>query len=76
MWKHSRAASEAFAIRAARMQLTDGWPDARAVPGHDLFGIAGRELLGRLDLPEPWRQSVDASLHLIDELDLQGSRAA
>jgi transposase len=40
-------------------------------PVSDLFGLAGRELLQQLDLPEPWRQSVDASLHLIDELDLQ-----
>jgi transposase len=40
-------------------------------PVTDLFGIAGRELLGRLALPGAWRQSVDASLHLIDELDLQ-----
>jgi transposase len=40
-------------------------------PVTDLFGLAGRELLGRLELPAPWRQSVDASLHLIDELDLQ-----
>src|SRR3954451_16275018 len=40
-------------------------------PVTDLFGLAGRELLQRLELPEPWRQSVDASLHMIDELDLQ-----
>jgi transposase len=40
-------------------------------PVTDLFGLAGRELLQRLDLDEPWRQTVDASLHLIDELDLQ-----
>jgi len=40
-------------------------------PVSDLFGLAGRELLGRLELPAPWRQSLDASLHLIDELDLQ-----
>ena len=40
-------------------------------PVTDLFGLAGRELLQRLDLPEPWRLSVDTSLHLIDELDLQ-----
>jgi transposase len=37
----------------------------------DLFGLAGRELLQRLDLDEPWRKTVDASLHLIDELDFQ-----
>jgi transposase len=40
-------------------------------PVTDLFGLAGRELLQRLELPEPWRQSLDASLHMIDELDLQ-----
>jgi transposase len=40
-------------------------------PVTDLFGLAGRELLQKLDLPAPWRQSVDVSLHLIDELDLQ-----
>src|SRR5215216_3598055 len=40
-------------------------------PVTDLFGLAGRQLLQRLDLPEPWRLSLDASLHLIDELDLQ-----
>ena len=40
-------------------------------PVTDLFGLAGRELLQRLDLVEPWRQTLDASLHLIDELDFQ-----
>jgi transposase len=40
-------------------------------PVTDLFGLAGRELLQRLDLDEPWRQTLDASLHLIDELDFQ-----
>jgi transposase len=45
-------------------------------PVSDLFGLAGRDLLGRLDLPEPWRQSVDVSLHLIDELDLQIAEVA
>jgi transposase len=40
-------------------------------PVTDLFGLAGRELLQKLELPEPWRHSVDVSLHLIDELDLQ-----
>ena len=37
-------------------------------PVSDLFGIAGRELLARLELPEPWSGSVEASLYLIDEL--------
>ena len=37
-------------------------------PVSDLFGAAGRELLARLELPEPWSGSVEASLYLIDEL--------
>jgi len=40
-------------------------------PVSDLFGLAGRELLQKLELPEPWRQSVDVSLGLIDDLDLE-----
>lgn len=40
-------------------------------PVSDLFGAAGRELLARLALPEPWAANVQASLHLIDELDRQ-----
>jgi transposase len=39
------------------------------VPMADLFGVAGRKLLAGLDLPEPWRGHVDASLELIDDLD-------
>jgi transposase len=35
----------------------------------DLFGVAGRKLLAELDIPEPWRGHVDASLELIDDLD-------
>jgi transposase len=34
----------------------------------DLFGAAGRRLLKELDIPEPWRGHVDASLVLIDDL--------
>jgi len=45
-------------------------------PVSDLFGLAGRELLQKLDLPAPWRQSVDTSLYLIDELDLQIAEVA
>src|SRR5436190_2796603 len=37
----------------------------------DLFGRAGRELLDRLEFPEPWAQTVTASLALIDILDAQ-----
>ena len=40
-------------------------------PVSDLFGIAGRALLERLALPEPWLATVEASLQLIDELDSQ-----
>src|SRR3954469_3658110 len=40
-------------------------------PVTDLFGIAGCDLVQRLDLAEPWRQTVDAALHMIDEIDLQ-----
>jgi transposase len=35
----------------------------------DLFGVAGRKLLAELDIPEPWRGHVDATLELIDDLD-------
>jgi transposase len=35
----------------------------------DLFGAAGRRLLKELDIPEPWRSHVDASLVLIDDLE-------
>jgi transposase len=38
-------------------------------PGSDLFGVRGRALLGRLQLPEPWASTVAASLELIDLLD-------
>ena len=37
-------------------------------PVTDLFGVAGRELLDRLAIPDPWRRNVDASLELIDDL--------
>jgi transposase len=40
-------------------------------PVSDLFGLAGRELLDRLAIPDPWRRNVDASLALIDDLELQ-----
>jgi transposase len=40
-------------------------------PVTDLFGVAGRELLDGLELPQPWRGTVDASLHLIDDLERQ-----
>src|SRR3954452_7876169 len=40
-------------------------------PVSDLFGVAGRELLERLKIPQPWRGTVDASLRLIGDLDGQ-----
>jgi transposase len=40
-------------------------------PVSDLFGLAGRELLDRLAIPDPWRRNVDVSLGLIDDLELQ-----
>src|SRR3954462_12608178 len=43
-------------------------------PVSDLFGHAGRELLDRLQIPDPWRRTVDVSLELIDDLELQIAR--
>jgi transposase len=40
-------------------------------PVSDLFGTAGRELLARLDFPEPWRSDVLAAVAMIDDLDDQ-----
>ena len=37
-------------------------------PVTDLFGVAGRRLLGRLNLPQPWAGDVTAALKLIDTL--------
>jgi transposase len=42
-----------------------------ACPVSDLFGRAGRQLLERLDFPDPWRTDVLAALALIDDLDRQ-----
>jgi transposase len=38
-------------------------------PVSDLFGVSGRALLERLQLPPVWRGTLEASLRLIDELD-------
>jgi Transposase IS116/IS110/IS902 family len=38
-------------------------------PVSDLFGVRGRQLLARLDLPEPWHGTIEGSLGPIDELD-------
>jgi transposase len=43
----------------------------RACPVTDLFGAEGRRLLERLDVPEPWRGNVTASVQLIDDLERQ-----
>ena len=43
-------------------------------PVSDLFGYAGRQLLDRLEIPDPWRRNVDVSLELIDDLELQIAR--
>jgi transposase len=40
-------------------------------PVSDLFGQRGRELLGRLEFPEPWRGGVLAAVTMIDDLDRQ-----
>jgi transposase len=40
-------------------------------PVSDLFGAKGRELLERLALPDPWAQTVNASIALIGDLDRQ-----
>ena len=38
-------------------------------PVADLFGRSGRELLERLELPEPWRSHVELSVKMIDDLE-------
>src|SRR5712692_7724261 len=42
-----------------------------ARPTANLFTAKGRDLLDRLELPEPWRATPRASLTLIEELDEQ-----
>lgn len=39
------------------------------VPVPDLFGVAGRELLASLAIPEPWATTLATSLELVDDLD-------
>jgi hypothetical protein len=43
----------------------------RPCPVTDLFGAEGRRLLERLEVPEPWRGNVTASVRLIDDLERQ-----
>ncbi len=40
-------------------------------PVSDLFGVSGRDLLRRLDLPEPWNTNVVRALQQIDQLDAE-----
>ena len=40
-------------------------------PPSDLFGVRGRRPLERLELPQPWAGTLEASLRLIDELDAE-----
>jgi transposase len=51
--------------RVHAVLLTHGKP----CPVSDLSGVRGRQLLARLDLPEPWQGTIEASLRLIDALD-------
>jgi len=44
--------------------MTFGQPVAVA----DLFGVAGRELLAGLALPEPWTATLSTSLRMVDQL--------
>ncbi len=39
------------------------------MPVADLFGVAGRELLARMEVPEPWNSSLATSLAMVDDLD-------
>ena len=43
----------------------------RPCPVTDLFGAEGRRMLEKLDVPEPWRGNVTASIQLIDDLERQ-----
>ena len=40
-----------------------------ACPVSDLFGASGRQLLERLEFPEPWCSNVLAAVAMIDDLD-------
>lgn len=41
------------------------------VPVSDLFGVAGRELLASLEVPEPWATTLARSLRFVDELEVE-----
>jgi transposase len=38
-------------------------------PSSDLFGVAGRDVLARLSIPEPWATDLGIAVELIDEID-------
>jgi len=40
-------------------------------PVTDLFGVAGRHMLADLNVPEPWRSTLEASVLAIDQLEAQ-----
>src|SRR6059058_2409306 len=40
----------------------------RPCPASDLFGVGGRELLTRLEVPDPWSKNIATALGMIDEL--------
>lgn len=40
-------------------------------PVTDLFGVAGRDMLADLNVPEPWRSTLEASVLAIDQLEAQ-----
>jgi transposase len=42
-----------------------------SVPVSDLFGTQGREILGRLTLPEPWAGTLTTSMRMIDDLNVE-----
>jgi len=44
-------------------------------PVTDLFGVEGRELLAEMEIPEPWRGDISASVELIDHLERQIDQA-
>ena len=54
----------ALKSRVSATLMTFGHPR----PMSDLFGVAGRELLDSLALPEPWQANLMESLALIDDL--------
>jgi len=47
-----------------------------ACPVSDLFGVGGRQLLERSAMPPAWRESTDACLRLIADLDREIDRCA